>query len=680
MAGASLPVGGSLLPNLLDSSAGEEKRAPRGNGRRRGGRKQGPPRGGAQPAGPAPGAPWLLIVGVVVVVGLLLISPFLRSDTSQVSYSFFREQLQQDNVKSVVFSDGKLVGEWKQPPESSETAGKKLQPKFITGKVEDTELVGLLQSKGVKYESESSNWGQGMNVLLSTLGFIAMMILIWIILRRTMDPTGAGSMVSNFIRSPAKRFTPSDQVNTFDDVAGMEHAKKELQEVVEFLKSPAKFQRLGAQIPKGVLLMGPPGTGKTLLARATAGEAGVPFFSINGSEFIQMFVGVGASRVRDMFRTAKESAPCLLFIDEIDAVGRIRGAGVGGGHDEREQTLNQILSEMDGFQQNEAIIVLAATNRPDVLDPALLRPGRFDRHVTIDRPTRDGRLGILKVHTRKVPLDDDVDLPALAAGTIGFSGADLRNLVNEAALNAARDGKSKVSAADFDQAKDKVLMGPKREEVLNQHEKEMTAYHEAGHALIAWMLPELDPVHKVTIVPRGRALGVTQLLPDEERHHMGEKRLHSHLVLAMGGRAAEKLVFNEYSAGAENDIKQATDIARRMVAHWGMSEIVGPVAFHQSEEHPFLGKEMHEMRQFSEETAHVIDQEVQRFLNDASAKAAEMLLARRDKLDQLARTLLDREMLDQHDIAAMLGERPTRATAEAAATSERLVSPQRISP
>jgi cell division protease FtsH len=437
----------------------------------------------------------------------------------------------------------------------------------------------------------------------------------------------------------------------------MEQAKRELQEVVEFLKNPTKFQRLGAQIPKGVLLMGPPGTGKTLLARATAGEAGVPFFSINGSEFIQMFVGVGASRVRDMFRTAKESAPCILFIDEIDAVGRVRGAGVGGGHDEREQTLNQILSEMDGFQQTEAVIVLAATNRPDVLDPALLRPGRFDRHVTIDRPTREGRLGVLKVHTRKVPLAPNVDLETVAAGTIGFSGADLKNLVNEAALNAAREGKSQVDAEDFDLAKDKVLMGPQREEVLNQHEREMTAYHEAGHALIAWLVPDLDPVHKVTIVPRGRALGVTQLLPEEERYHMGEQRLHSQLVLMMGGRAAEKMVFDEFSAGAEDDIKRATDLARRMVAHWGMSPVIGPVAFHQSEEHPFLGKEIHEQRQFSEETAHVIDQEVQRFLNEASSRATEILTQHRANLDRLARDLLKREILTKEEIAGILGAR-----------------------
>ncbi|MGE5192961.1 MAG: ATP-dependent zinc metalloprotease FtsH, partial [Deltaproteobacteria bacterium] len=571
------------------------------------------------------------------------------------------------------FKDEKIIGEWKDPPldpkRDPKQPEKKLPEKFTTIRppVDDKDLINLLKDRNVDFSSESSNWGPGGQLFVTAFSTLLVVGFVWFMLRRAADPLGPGGMAGSFIRSPAKRFSPSEQHNTFDDVAGMEQSKRELQEVVEFLKNPAKFQRLGAQIPKGVLLMGPPGTGKTLLARATAGEAGVPFYSINGSEFIQMFVGVGASRVRDMFRTAKENSPCILFIDEIDAVGRVRGAGVGGGHDEREQTLNQILSEMDGFQQNEAVIVLAATNRPDVLDPALLRPGRFDRHVPIDRPTREGRLGILKVHTRKVPLADNVNLDVVAGGTIGFSGADLRNLVNEAALNAAREGKTQVDADDFDTAKDRVLMGPKREEILNDRERAMTAYHEAGHALVAWLLPELDPVHKVTIVPRGRALGVTQLLPDEERHHIGEQRLHSHLALAMAGRAAEKMIFDEYSAGAENDIEQATTLARRMVAHWGMSEAIGPVAFHQSEEHPFLGKEIHEMRQFSEETAHVIDTEVQRFINEASIRATEILNSHRDKLDQLALALLEREALNQEEMTVILGER-TEAGSEVEAS------------
>ncbi|MFN0054053.1 MAG: ATP-dependent zinc metalloprotease FtsH [Planctomycetales bacterium] len=672
-----------LIPSGADPShpatgysmAPSSERTPPGgaSGESRSPGRGGPPKGGrrgtngSEPSRPLPPGQTLILLGVVLMIGLFWAIAFSRGPGDRVPYSLFRSELTakpESNVASVSFTEDKLTGEWKEPPDNPENPEKKLSKKFHTIRppLEDRELIGLLQENKVSYTSDPSTWGQGANFLITTLGLVMMMALIWFMLRRNADPMGTGGMVSNFIKSPAKRFAPADQLNTFEDVAGMEQAKKELQEVVEFLKTPAKFQRLGAQIPKGVLLMGPPGTGKTLLARATAGEAGVPFYSINGSEFIQMFVGVGASRVRDMFRTAKDNSPCILFIDEIDAVGRVRGAGVGGGHDEREQTLNQILSEMDGFTQTESVIVLAATNRPDVLDPALLRPGRFDRHVTIDRPTREGRVGILKVHTRKVPLSADVNLDDIAGGTIGFSGADLKNLVNEAALYAARESKNQVASVDFELAKDKVLMGPQREEVLNQHERAMTAHHEAGHALIAWLLPDLDPVHKVTIVPHGRALGLTQLLPDEERYHMGERRLHSQLVLMMGGRAAEKMVFDEFSAGAENDIKRATDLARRMVAHWGMSGIVGPVAFHQTEEHPFLGKEMHEARQFSEETAHVIDQEVQRFLNEASARATQMLTTHRPELDKLSEELLKREVLTRDEMTEILGPRqPAKA-------------------
>jgi cell division protease FtsH len=519
---------------------------------------------------------------------------------------------------------------------------------------EDRTLLNDLMKKEVKLSEKNQSVSLLTELLIYSTPVIIMLVIFLYFMRRTADPFSSG-MFGSFIRSPAKRFRASDQRNTFDDVAGMEHAKRELQEVVEFLKDPAKFQRLGAQIPKGVLLMGPPGTGKTLLARATAGEAGVPFFSISGSEFIQMFVGVGASRVRDMFRTAKESAPSILFIDEIDAVGRMRGAGLGGGHDEREQTLNQILSEMDGFQQNEAVIVIAATNRPDVLDPALLRPGRFDRHVTVERPTKKGRVGILKVHCRKVPLADNVNLDEIAAGTIGFSGADLRNLVNEAALNATREGKEAVDKEDFEVARDKILMGAKREEVLNPHERAMTAYHEAGHALLAWLLPDVDPVHKVTIIPRGRALGVTQMLPEEERYHIGEKRLHAELTVLLAGRAAEKLVFDEYSAGAEDDLKRATQISRRMIGYWGMSEVIGPVAFRNGEEHPFLGKEIHEQRQYSEETAHAIDQEIQRFLTGAHERATGLLRTHRGMLDTISKGLLENEMLGREELTELIG-------------------------
>jgi cell division protease FtsH len=614
-------------------------------------------------------------------VGLLLLAMiawlFLRSGEtgSKVPYGYFLEQLRSGapgtaedptdgrepgNIAEVKFEGDKVEGKWRKTPTSA--------PKDFKGELDESEfhtylpsielipdLVDELSARGVdQIDAESQSVGFGTQILVWMLGPLLLLAFFWFMMRRSSDPMNSG-MMGSFIRSPARRFFSSEQRTTFDDVAGMQQAKSELQEVVEFLKTPEKFLRLGAHIPKGVLLMGPPGTGKTLLARAMAGEAGVPFFSINGSEFIQMFVGVGASRVRDLFKTAKENAPCIVFIDEIDAVGRVRGAGVGGGHDEREQTLNQILSEMDGFAPAETVIVIAATNRPDVLDPALLRPGRFDRHITIDRPTKEGRVAILKVHCRKVPLADDVDLEAVAAGSIGFSGADIRNLVNEAALNASRNDQNVVTMEDFESARDRVIMGPRREEILNDHEKEMTAYHEAGHAILAWLLPEADTVHKVTIIPRGRALGVTQLLPAEERYHVGQRRLEEQLVFVMGGRAAEKLVFDEFSAGAEDDIKKATRLARRMVGHWGMSEAVGPVAFRQGDEHPFLGKEMQEVREFSEETARVIDLEVQRILGSAHDRALEMLAEHRDILDRTSQALLEKESLDREDLERIIG-------------------------
>jgi len=620
---------------------------------------KGPSGGDEKPRSPLAG-PWLI---VILILGILLIWMWRSSPTntgSTVKYSFFRSQLAEGNVKEVRIYGDILTGEWIAVPASPKGYDGDLKPRFNTvllpGYVTDDGLYPLMDKQGIVVDVEKTSIGAGTQMIF-WLGIpLVMFVVFWFLIRRASDPMGGG-MMGGFTRSSAKRFEPNDERTTFDDVAAMEQAKRELQEVVEFLKNPAKFQRLGAQIPKGVLMMGPPGTGKTLLARATAGEAGVPFFSINGSEFIQMFVGVGASRVRDLFQTAKQASPCIVFIDEIDAVGRVRGAGLGGGHDEREQTLNQILSEMDGFQQNEAVIVLAATNRPDVLDPALLRPGRFDRHISVDRPAAAGRVGILKVHCRKVPLADDIDLEEIGAGTIGFSGADLRNLVNEAALNATREGKSAVDMEDFESARDRVLMGTTREEVLNEHEREMTAYHEAGHALLAWLLPEVDSVHKVTIIPRGRALGVTQLIPDEERFHIGEKRLHSQIVMMLGGRAAEKLVFDEFSAGAEDDLKRATDIARRMVAHWGMSEVIGPVAFRQGEEHPFLGKEIHEQRQFSEETARIIDQEVQRFLTTGADRASELLIEHREELNRVAAALLENESLGKPELIELLGER-----------------------
>ena len=609
---------------------------------------------------------WGMLLAAGMLIALFLFN-LNKPSVSNVDYVFVWKQAEKGNISWVEFHGDSVKGHWKEIPEPPDNETPKLTKDFemVLPVQLDHELKNHLMIHNVKIKAKSPEGTFSSRdfifLLIQILPFAFLFWFLWSMIRKNSDPFGSGPLGS-FIRSPAKRFKPNEQQTTFDDVAAMEHAKQDLQEIVEFLKTPAKFQRLGAQIPKGVLLMGPPGTGKTLLARATAGEAGVPFFAINGSEFIQMFVGVGASRVRDMFRTAKESAPCILFIDEIDAVGRIRGAGMGGGHDEREQTLNQILSEMDGFAQTEAVIVIAATNRPDVLDPALLRPGRFDRHVTVDRPTKTGRAAILKVHSRKVPLDDDVNLETVAAGSIGFSGAELKNLVNEAALNAARAGRDTVTEEDFDQARDKILMGPKREEVLGPKEREMTAYHEAGHALLAWLLPEVDPVHKVTVIPRGRALGVTQLMPDEDRYNVGEKRLHSQLAFMLGGRAAEKLVFNEYSAGAEDDLKRATQIARRMVTRWGMSDAIGPVAFRDGEEHPFLGKEMAtDQREYSDDTARIIDAEVQRFLIQANDRAVQVLNEHRQKLDDLTKSLVEKESLDLDEISAIIGPPANRA-------------------
>jgi len=438
-------------------------------------------------------------------------------------------------------------------------------------------------------------------------------------------------------------------------VAGADEAKMELSEIIEFLKSPAKFQRLGGKIPRGVLLLGPPGTGKTLLARAVAGEAGVPFFSISGADFVEMFVGVGASRVRDLFDQGKKNAPCIIFIDEIDAVGRHRGAGLGGGHDEREQTLNQLLIEMDGFEQNSGVIIIAATNRPDILDPALLRPGRFDRQVVVDRPDVKGREGILKVHTRKIPLSKDVRLDVIAKGTPGFSGADLANMVNEAALLAARNNSDVVSMRDLESAKDKVLMGTERRSlIISEKEKKTTAYHEAGHVLVARMTPEADPVHKVTIIPRGRALGVTTYLPMDEKHTYSKEYLEAMIAYAMGGRAAEKLVFNEYTTGASNDIDRATNLARKMVCEFGMSEKLGPISYGNKEEEVFLGKELHQHKNYSETTQILIDEEIKKIVKAGMDRAINILTGNIDKLHNLSEALLEREILDAEEIEKVL--------------------------
>ena len=621
---------------------------------------------------------WLLLV-----LGLI-IAFFVFTGTSekrsQINYGLFRQQLDADNVAKIQVQGATVRGEFTNPPPGPDgkpdDKGKVplLEKKFVTVLPPDPligeELDGVLRRKlGPNYSAAEPSDSTGLLLVVYLLVTVLLFGGLWFMMRRARDQFLGGGVLAGFSKSPARRYQLGEEPITFKDVAGLEGVKNELQEIVEFLKDPEKFHRLGGRVPKGVLLMGPPGTGKTLLGRAVAGEADVPFFSINGSEFIQMFVGVGAGRVRDMFSTAKEHSPSILFIDEIDAVGRHRGTGLGGGHDEREQTLNQILSEMDGFTQNESVIVLAATNRPDVLDPALLRPGRFDRHVTVDRPNLKGRKAIFKVHARDVSLADDVDFDRLAAGSAGLTGADIRNLVNEAALWATRHDKDAVDMDDFEHARDKVLMGSKREEVLLGKEKSMTAYHEAGHALLAWLTPGGDRLHKVSIIPRGRTLGATQLLPEEDRVNISESELHVRLSFLLGGRSAEKLVFDEFSAGAEDDLKKATQLARRMVTHWGMSERLGPIAFRSGEEHPFLGKEMASDREFSEHTAQVIDEEVVRILRHAADKARQLLSDHRDKLDTLAGGLETEEVLEESQIEELLGP-PAYRQAASASSSE----------
>ncbi len=617
---------------------------------------------------------------LIVLLGFLMLrSIWPALSIEEVPYSFFLQQLDNENVQALEINGTTALGTFKVPPDrpakhndkgelippADDKESNKLERKFMVqlseGSIERIEASVKEQNAADAKEPLSLSYSNSNPfeylMLFFLIGLpIALMIGVWMMFRRTRDQLMGGSgFLSSFSRSTAKRYEPNEKQTTFADVAGLDGVKADLQEIVDFLKAPEKFQRLGGRIPKGVLLNGPPGTGKTLLARAVAGEADVPFYSVNGSEFIQMFVGVGASRVRDLFQTAKENAPAIIFVDEIDAVGRQRGAGLGGGHDEREQTLNQILSEMDGFSGVESVIVVAATNRPDVLDPALLRPGRFDRHITVGRPTNKGRLEIFKVHTRDVPLDNDVDLARLAAVTIGLTGADIRNMVNESALWAARNDKTRVSMSDFDYARDKVLMGAKREEILQQDEKEKTAYHEAGHTLAAWFLKGAQRVHKVTIIPRGRSLGSTQIIPSEDRMSSSENELLDQLVVLLAGRAAERLIYDEITVGAENDLERATGLARRMVTHWGMSPKLGPVSYKSSEDDPFLGREMHQQRQFSEHTQELIDGEVARILNDAGNRAGHLLTERRQELESVTQQLLEREELGEVEIEEIVG-------------------------
>ncbi len=650
---------------------------------------------------------WFLVLILLLLAVLLFFNSQPRS--SKISPAVFLEQLRQDNILRVDFGTRKVTGEFTKSPtiveydeegnrkwstsDESSDAGKTSEPQggnapkpgaakksdksksdakeepktyrqrfwFVRSPDDETEkwkseVEDLLAANDVEWHNvEESNSAVIFTLFLYLLVPIGLVIFLWFMFRRTREQMMGGGFLSGFSKSPAEKYEPSKRPVTFDDVAGLNSVKQDLQEVIQFLKDPKRFQRLGGQVPKGVLLLGPPGAGKTLLARAVAGEADVPFYAVNGSEFIQMFVGVGASRVRDLFKTAKENAPAIVFIDEIDAVGRQRGAGLGGGHDEREQTLNQILSAMDGFTPTETVIVLAATNRPDVLDPALLRPGRFDRHIPVDRPTMRGRKEIFEVHVRDIPLDDDVDLERLAAGTVGLTGADIRNLVNEAALWATREDKTKVDMDDFEYARDKVLMGAKREEVMLEKEKAKTAYHEAGHAIMAWLLPGVDRVHKVTVIPRGRSLGVTQTLPEEDKLNISEGEIKDRLTFLLGGRAAEKMIFEEYSAGAENDLERATQLARRMVTQWGMSERLGPVNYKITDEDPFLGREMHANRKFSEHMLQVIDEEIAEILHASADRALQILSDHREKVEKLADALIKSEEVSEREICDLIG-------------------------
>ncbi|MHC2070699.1 ATP-dependent zinc metalloprotease FtsH [Bremerella sp. T1] len=637
-----------------------------------------------RPSGGGGMRPNFTVVALAILLAAVVLMLISTADSpySTLTVSEFEKEIKDGNVEKVVLGDMEARGELKVPQnvmeikDGKEVAKKDSEGNFIKKpkafrvriasqeSPEYADLVAMLREHNVPREIDTSSQAmQSIIWIVIMLLPLVFLFIIWNSFRRSRDQIMGGGFLSGFSKSPAKRYEATRKAITFKDVAGLEGVKSDLLEIVDFLRTPEKFERLGGQIPKGVLLVGPPGTGKTLLARAIAGEAGVPFYAINGSEFIQMFVGVGASRVRDLFKTAKDNSPSIIFIDEIDAVGRQRGAGLGGGHDEREQTLNQILSEMDGFVQGETVIVIAATNRPDVLDPALLRPGRFDRHITVDRPTLKGRVEIFKVHVRDVPLSDDVNIERLAAGAVGLTGADIRNLINEAALWATRQDREAVTMEDFEYARDKILMGARREESLVAREKEKTAYHEAGHALLSWLLPGVDRLHKVTVIPRGRALGVTQTLPEEDRMNISESELYDQLAFILGGRAAEKIAYDELSAGAENDLERATKMARRMVTQWGMSERLGPVNYKITDEDPFLGREIHENRHFSEHTMQIIDDEVARILHESHDKAIEVLTTNKDKLIKLTNALCEHEELSDQEVEKLIGPSVHRSKA-----------------
>ncbi len=598
---------------------------------------------------------WLAVVLIMAVFWSYYQS--ISQDAAEITYSEFFTELERDNILEVTFEERKVEGVLKEPQRFASVNSPDSYSKFTTRipfNDYNYEVVNRLQQNGVKVVAKDPSPN-----LFSYLSIAApwiIIILIYLFFIRQMQGGGGPKGLFSFGKSKAKLLTEDRPKVTFKDVAGADEAKEELQEIIEFLKEPAKFQKLGGKIPKGALLLGPPGTGKTLLARAVAGEAGVPFFSMSGSDFVEMFVGVGASRVRDLFDQGKKNAPCIIFIDEIDAVGRHRGAGLGGGHDEREQTLNQLLVEMDGFESNDGVILIAATNRPDVLDPALLRPGRFDRQIVVPTPDVKGREGILAVHVRKIKLGEDVNLPILARGTPGMSGADLANMVNEAALLASRRDRNAVIMDDFEEAKDKVMMGSARKSlVISDEEKKIIAYHEAGHTLVAKFLPKADPIHKVTIIPRGMALGVTQSLPVDERHTHSKEYLETTLAVLMGGRVAELVVFDQLDTGAGNDLERATRLARKMVCNWGMSDKVGPVTFGKTEEHIFLGREIQQHQDYSEATAVVIDNEVRALIEKAEDTARGILADNIDKLHNLAKALLDREIIDSREVDEIIG-------------------------
>ena len=592
-----------------------------------------------------------LIIGIMMIL-LFNILSVPRKTEEEIIFSDFMAKLDSGQIEDVTIKGSIITGELKD--------GKK----FKTYTADYPDLVKTLRDEKVKITVKPEDQNPWYWNLFFSWGPIIFLVVIWIFFMRQMQ-TG-GNKALSFGKAKAKLVSEKSVKVTFADVAGIDEAKAEVQEIIDFLKDPQKFQKLGGKIPKGVLLVGAPGTGKTLLARAIAGEAGVPFFSISGSDFVEMFVGVGASRVRDLFDQAKKSSPCIIFIDEIDAVGRHRGAGLGGGHDEREQTLNQLLVEMDGFEANQGVIIIAATNRPDVLDPALLRPGRFDRQVVVPQPDVKGRLEILKVHTRNKPLDEQVSLEQIARGTPGFSGADLENLVNEAALLAARMGKTKVERSDFEAAKDKVLMGVERKSmIISEDEKKNTAYHEAGHALVAKLTPGTDPLHKVSIIPRGRALGVTQQLPIDDKYTYSKDYLMKALNILLGGRAAEEIALQHMTTGAGNDLERATDLARKMVTEWGMSDKLGPLTFGKKDEQIFLGREIAKHKDYSEKTAEDIDEEVKRIVIEAYDNAKSLLTEHSDLLELFAKTLLEKETMDGPEIEALIREAEVKRTVQA---------------